>query len=392
MKRTSSRQITAFYALIQALYWITYGLMFNYAAVYLQSRGFSSGGIGLVLGASYLLSALGQPLFARLVSRRGLRLNVAAAGVYLLMAALSALILLLPLKGAVLAVIIVAAFTLQSAMQPSINSLHWGFELSGTHVNFGLARGVGSAGFALSSLLMGQILRRAAPDILPACYLAGQILLALCLTALRAPDYAHSGQSKRGGSYRDILAAHPKFALFLGGVACMSMAHIFIDNFMLQIMQSLGGGSANLGVAIGIAGMTELPAMVLYSRLSRRMDGFRLLRIAAWIWLAKDVLTLLATSPSLVYVSEALQFFSYAIYVPAAVDYIARALPAGEFLGGQALHGSFWTLGSLAATFLGGQLIDGLGVRGALGIAQLFALGGAVLISLSTARRVQAQQ
>ena len=67
MKRTSSRQITAFYALIQALYWITYGLMFNYAAVYLQSRGFSSGGIGLVLGASYLLSALGQPLFARLV-------------------------------------------------------------------------------------------------------------------------------------------------------------------------------------------------------------------------------------------------------------------------------------------------------------------------------------
>ena len=73
-------------------------------------------------------------------------------------------------------------------------------------------------------------------------------------------------------------------------------------------------------------------------------------------------------------------------------EVIARALPAGDFLGGQALHGSFWTLGSLAATFLGGQLIDGLGVRGALGIAQLFALGGAVLISLSTARRVQAQQ
>ncbi len=46
MKRTSSHQITAFYALIQALYWITYGLMFNYAAVYLQSRGFPAAASG----------------------------------------------------------------------------------------------------------------------------------------------------------------------------------------------------------------------------------------------------------------------------------------------------------------------------------------------------------
>lgn len=392
MKRTASGNVTAFYALIQAIYWMTYGLMYNYAAVYLQDRGFSSGSIGLVLGASYLLSVLVQPLFARLVNRRGLRLNVAVAGVYLLMAAFSALVLFAPLKGAVLATIIVAAFTLQSAMQPSINSLHWGFELSGTHVNFGLARGVGSACIALTLLIMGQVLRRVQSSILPVCYLISQLMLALCLLAFRAPSYEHSSGPRAGSSYRDILCKHPRFTLFLISVACLSMAHIFIDNFMLQIMQAMGGGSANLGIASSIAAFTELPAMMLYSRLSRRIDGFKLLRAAAWVWLVKDVLTLLAANPVLVYVSETLQFFSYAIYVPVAVDFIGRVLPAEDFLGGQALQGSAWTFGGLAATFIGGQLIDGMGVRGALGVIQLFAVAGVVLMTLSTVHGNRAQE
>ena len=60
-----------------------------------------------------------------------------------------------------------ALFTVQSMMQPSINALHQSFETESDKVNFGLARGVGSAAFALSSFAMGRLLTRFAPSILP---------------------------------------------------------------------------------------------------------------------------------------------------------------------------------------------------------------------------------
>lgn len=389
MKSQKSRRVNSLYALIQALYWMSYALMFNYASLYLQSKGFGDGRIGLVLGATYLLSALLQPAFAKLVNRSGLRLNVAMSGVYLLTTLLSLTLWLAPLRGGLLSVVMIAAFTLHSAMQPSLNSLYQGFEISGIAVNFGLARGIGSFCYALIALFMGQLLSRVAPNILPAFYMTGQLLLALCLILFRAPDYRR-GASDKSSAYRDIIRAHPGFVLFLLSVACLGIAHIFIDNFMLQILQSMGAGSGSLGIAIAIGGFTELPAMALYARMSRRVGNRRILRVMSCVWLVKDVLTLLARHPALIYLAALLQFFSFAVYVPAAVEYISVTLPKADFLAGQSLQGSAWTLGSVAATFLGGQLIDVLGIRGALAAIQFFAVAGVVLMMLCGAKSKKA--
>ena len=167
----------------------------------------------------------------------------------------------------------------------------------------------------------------------------------------------------------------------------LSTAHIFIDSFMLQIMQNLGGGSAQQGVAVAVAAMTELPAMVLYGRLSRRMGVGRMLCLTAWVWVAKDLLTALAATPAALYIIALLQFASYAFYVPATVEYVSTMLPPEDFLKGQALVGTAFTLGSLAATFLGGRMLDLLGVRGALDSIQLVSVAGAVLLTAAASRR-----
>lgn len=382
------KHITAFYALIQGLYWITYGLMFNFASAFLLDRGFSNSGIGVILGISYALSACMQPLIAGFFNRSGIRLSSGMACVYAVVAALSIGLLALPLEGGALAAVVIGIFMLQSSLQPSVNSLHRGYELAGMPVNFGFARGVGSAAFSVMCALVGQLLRRVSPAILPALYLATIILLMICLVGFRAPAFAGGAQAKRE-KRESLLKRHPRFALFLLGVVCLAMVHIFIDNFMLQIMQNVGGGSAQQGVAIAVAAVTELPAMMFYTWLSRKTDGRRLLKIAAWIWAAKDLLTLLARSPMAIYATELMQFASYAFYVPAAVDYISHTLPQEDFLKGQALCGTAFTLGSLAATFIGGWMLDAAGASGALGIMQAFSIAGAVMmtIAVSEAKR-----
>ena len=381
-----AKRIRYMYTLIQCLYWMTAGLMFNFASAYLLDRGFSNSQIGVVLGAAYALSAVAQPLVAALFNRSGVRLSTGMACFYAVAAVLAVLVLALPLQGGALAVLIVCIFMLQATMQPSLNSLHRGYALRGVEVNFGFARGMGSAAYSVMCALVGRLLYRFSPCMLPALYLTTMLLMIACLLAFRAPSFTDGVSLGERRRREPLLRRYPRFALLLLGVSLLATVHIFIDNFMLQIVRNLGGGSAQQGVVIAIAAMTELPAMVLYGRLSKRMGGGRVLCMAAWVWVVKDVLTALATSPAMLYAISLLQFASYAFYVPAAVEYVSDALPQQDFLAGQALVGTAFTLGSLAATFVGGWMLDLLGVRGALSGMQAFSIAGAVLLSVAVLR------
>ena len=381
-----AKRIRYMYTLIQCLYWMTAGLMFNFASAYLLDRGFSNSQIGVVLGAAYALSAVAQPLVAALFNRSGVRLSTGMACFYAVAAVLAVLVLALPLQGGALAVLIVCIFMLQATMQPSLNSLHRGYALRGVEVNFGFARGMGSAAYSVMCALVGRLLYRFSPCMLPALYLTTMLLMIACLLAFRAPSFTDGVSLGERRRREPLLRRYPRFALLLLGVSLLATVNILIDNFMLQIVQNLGGGSAQQGVVVAIAAMMELPAMVLYGRLSKRIGGGWVLCMAAWVWVVKDVLTALATSPAMLYAISLLQFASYAFYVPAAVEYVSDALSQQDFLAGQALVGTAFTLGSLAATFIGGWVLDLLGVRGALSGMQVFSIAGAVLLSVAVLR------
>ena len=380
----SLRRATPYYSLMQCLYWVIYCLMVGFASVFLLDRGFTNGQIGLILGLSYLLSAVLQPIVGAWFSRRGIRLNRGVAVAYMPVAALSLGIWLLPVGRVPLAVMMVAVFTTQSMLQPSINALFRTLETPGDRVNFGLARGFGSVGYALSSFLMGRLLNRFAPNILPAAYFGAIALLIIVLLLARTHETEGGGQvAARGASYGEMLRRHPHLALFLVGAACMFLAYSFIDSFLLQILRSIGGDSGNLGTAITLSAMTELPAMMLFSHFSRKGKGVRLFLISIWFWLAKDVLTLLAPSPGVLYVVQLLNFASCAVYVPGMMDYMRHVLPESQLLRGATLAGTATTLGSLVATLLGGSLIDRIGVRSALAVIQIFAVCGTALLTVA---------
>ena len=381
---------TPYYALIQGLYWAIFCLMVGFASVFLLDRGFTNGQIGLILGLSYLLSAILQPVVGSMFSRQGVRLNIAIACAYIPVAALSLAVLTLPLGRVPLAAMLAIMFTVQSMMQPSVNALHQNFEALGRPVNFGLARGVGSAAYALSSFAMGRLLTRLSPSILPGAYGAAVAALILALFLARVPSSAgQTGPEKGGASYAEILRRQPSLALFLVGVGCMFLTYSFIDNFLVQIILSIGGSSGDLGTAITLSAMTELPAMLLFARFSRRGKGVRLFMISIWFWLAKDVLTLLAPNPRVLYAVQLLNFASCAVYVPGMMDYMRHVLPETQLLRGATLAGTATTLGSLLATILGGWLMDAVGVRTALLVVQFFAGFGTLLLTLALSRAVK---
>ena len=364
---------TAHYAVLQALYWSAFCTMFNYASPYLVDKGLSSSLIGLILGTSYALSALLQALFPMLVAKLKLRLTRAMGLIFILIAMLAVALFGLG-EGALIFLLPVLILTLHSAMQPSLNALQRSIKVKGKGPDFGLARGIGSACYALVSVLLGSLFAKLPIAWLPIFSLV--MLLPLALLLLLRRDHVLDPVPEEREKVR-VLGIRP-FRLFLLGLICMSSAHIFIDNFMFQIMKNVGGGSRELGIAIGIAAIMELPAMALYSRIRRRVRCARLLMLSGLVWVFKHLMILLARDPASVCMAEILQFASYALYVPTGIEFVALVLPPSTYYRGQAMLGTAFTLGSLSATLLGGKIQDLLGMQSAL-----MAMEGATILGAS---------
>lgn len=376
---------TPLYTAIQSLYWATYCMMFNYAASFLQEKGLSNSQTGLILGLCYACSALVQPLFISFIERKKQHI---AKGILLVCCAIAllSLTILLPIGTTGIAILFTMAITLQHAMQSSVNSLHHTLAANGARVNFEFARGMGSTVFALIALLIGNLLKFVSTGILPVLYFTTTIgMIVLLQKATGANGAAPVQEHGRQGGLLEPLRYVP-FVLFLCGVIAIYIGHIFIDNFMLKIMQNIGGGNAQLGTAIAIAAIVELPGMMLYRRLRKRFSCAVLIGFASCVWALKHLLILMAKTPAVIYLCEVLQFFSYSFYVPAGVEFVGHVLPEHLYLRGQALFGTAYSLGCMSATLVGGWLLDKVGLHTTLILFVSFSALGAVLFILAGIR------
>ena len=388
MLKLSSRNSQSLYTAVQSLYWLTYGLMFPFAAIYLQNRGFSNSGIGIVLGCSYAFSTLLQPMIASLFGKFHIQTENGMCSIYGIIILLSLLLLLIPLPALGIALLVVAVFSLTSALQPSVDTLARRWTNMGCTVDYGASRGFGSLLYAGMTAGMGLLLQYISPISVPLFYLATMVSSVVLLKRIHVPSvhWEETGYTSTL-SWKSLLN-RPLFLLFLAGISCVSFGHVLVDNFMLQIMQAIGGSSGNLGIAISIASLVEFPAMMLYGRLVKRFGARKLVVFSAWAWTLKNILILFARTPSAIYLAEIMQFFSYGLYIPASIDYICQIFPMQDNLKGQSFVGSAYTVGCVLATLLGGMLIDAAGIPATLLIVVCITLTGAFLFSFSVRSKV----
>lgn len=380
--KITPRNAQLYFSSILSLFWIILGLMLGMITVYLQAHGFSNSEIGWILAAVNLTSTLLQPALAAIFERSGQPLRRCIAACYALIAVLAAIVFLIPMPTPALLAFLWAMFALKSSMQSSVNSLVQSFEQIGCPVNFGVARGIGSLVYGVVVAIAGAALEKISPLMLPAAYIGFVLAFVLLLVIPKMGDRAPVRRKAGSGTDRAALR-QPAFILFLVASAFFSLNAVMNGSFMLQIMQSLGGNSAEYGLATSIAAWLEFPAMLLYSRFCKRFGENRLLVLSGWAWFAKNGLILLARSPEAIYAAQMLQFFSFALFIPGVVRYIAKILPEDVFLRGQSLYGSAYTAGSVVAVFFGGVLMDAAGVYNTLLIAQTFSFLGAILLTLS---------
>ena len=376
------------YCVTQGFFWMAFCSVVSYAALFLQRRGYSSTETGLIMAFGNILALLLQPTVAALAdkSRRVNLMGIISAICGVMICGMGA-VLLLPGRSIAVGLSYGIYFSCVYLMLPFVNSFAGMLSGLGLRINFGIARGVGSLSYALLSLALGRLIERYSPNVLPASGIVFSLALLLMMALFvrqysKNPSAAAISEKKADSlSLFRFLARDRRFALTLLGIALTYFSHTAFTNFLINVVENVGGGSAEMGVCSFIAAVVELPPMFLFMGLLKKVRCSALLKLSCDMFSVKMLLCFLAPNVPLLYAAQAVQMLAFGLYIPASVQYVNEVVAPADRVKGQALVTSTTTLSAIAASFLCGLMLDNFGVGTTMLIsAGVSALGALVVI------------
>lgn len=353
--------------------------------VFLSRYGLGSSEIGLELALSSAAAALAQPAVAAALDRsRRITLSQAIA----LLASIALILSLItcfantPFTVALLFGTM-AAVTI--TIQPLVNAVGFACIDDGQWLDFSAARGIGSGAYALI-ILAFSALAAVHVNYMLYLYMALNVLLILSLFLFRLPKRDSVISAQQPTNTFVLLKKNWKFALLLLGIVFALFGHQVINSFMLFIVQERGGGVMERGLAVSISAMLEIPAMMLFSTVAKKIRIDTIFKISAIFYTVKASLLLPNWGMAGVYISQVTQILAFAIFLPAGAYYVNELLDEADQIKGQALLTTSITLSAVFASFFGGIMMDNIGVMKTLQIGAAISAVGSVIMVLCTER------
>ena len=388
MKIPSLRRLDGHYIAMQMGFWAMYAAVCAYQAALLQERGFTNSQAGMVIAVRCLAGIVCQPLLGGLADRRpdiplrrivGLSLAVSlGAGICLLLFPEMGL-------GGTLAVFAVLG-ALEISSYPLMDAMAIQFINAGMPIRYSLGRGLGSLAYAVVCVFLGLQVRHLGVETTLVTH-AGLMALEIILVVTYPLFPAEAGTALKAEKPRSIpalLKYSPRFTLTLAGVLCGLTAVMPLSNFLVNIVESRGGESADLGVALFLMAGFELPAAVLFPKLMRRLGSRRILLLSMVFMLGKGAALLAARNLAGVLLAQPLQMLGYGLFTPASVYFVNESVPPADRVRGQtvmmvASNG----LGGMLGSLLAGRLLDLGGVTMMLCFCMASGAAAVVLCALA---------
>ncbi len=387
------------YAMIHTFYWMYFGVGNAFAAAFLLEADYQNGEIGIILAAANVLAVFLQPLIADFADRTK---KISLIGVVQLCT-----IFLLILEGALFvfhhkSAALWVMFSLMTAwlttLQPLLNSLTFKLEEAGVHINFGICRSVGSLGYSVLCAVLGTLVEKHGSLVIPA---AGELALSALLAALLlanrhfkkmlasagtqeppVPQSLQKGENDENINLLDFLRANQRFACMQLGIAGVYFHNSILNNFMLQIVEDVGGTSEDMGRVLAVMAFLEMPALIFFDKLHQKVSCQTILKIAALAFTLKVFLIYLARNITVIYAAHLLQTFSFGLFLPAIVAFTNEIMRKGEAIKGQACYTMMTTVSSILASIMGGFLLDTAGAKFMLLAATIVTAVGAAAVIL----------
>ena len=400
------KKLNLLYGSIHGTYWIQYGILCSFSSVFLLARGYSNSQIGVILAAGNILAVLGQPFLADLADRsRKITIYHMMAGMVVLLMALCALLYVLKEPNLLTAVIYVLAYAWMMILQPFCNAANRNLEETGIFINFGACRSVGSFCYAVVMLFLGSLVLTFGVDSIQ---LVGEVaLLALLLIILvtgraknramadlaaagiQAPAMRAARDAQEEEEEIDLKAFFGRHRMFM--VVCIGVLGVYFTNstlntYMAQIVDNVGGNSADTGRIFSLLAFMEIPTLVLFERLHRKFSCAAMLKFSAVAFVLWVGICLIARNVGTILAAQLVQPFSFALFLPAMVRFIDDTMSKGEAIKGQTMFTTMTTMAAIFASLAGGVILDHSGPKVLLLVSTILTVAGTVIVFLSVDR------
>ncbi|WP_081659475.1 MFS transporter [Solobacterium moorei] len=380
----NTKQLNIEYFSLQSLFWMTYCMVVGFSVTYLLSCGYSNSEAGYILASANICALILQPFLADLADHSK---KINAMTILLISIAIifvcSIGLFFISIRSAVLTLIYIVMITLANAVIAFLTSVQFLMDTSKSKINFGLCRAGGSLCFAILSALMGIMIERIGMKSIPtALFIVTLLIIVLCMyiTRHRINDKQTTGstlEKRQSSSLFVFFRENPKFMILSVAMLFIYYAHAFITNFTISIVRNVGGNHREMGYLIAFMALMELPGMIGFKEISRRFKVSSLLLFSMIMFSVKAIIVWL--SPSLITLTFgfALQVVSFALYIPASVQYANIIIDEKDTVKAQMMFNFMQAGGAVFSSIIGGWLIDFSGISHAL-------LVGAILSCIGT--------
>ena len=380
----TTKQLNIEYFSLQSLFWMTYCMVVGFSVTYLLSCGYSNSEAGYILASANICALVLQPFFADLADRSK---KINAMTIFLISISIlfvcSIGLFFISVRSVILTLIYVVMITLANAVIAFLTSVQFLMDPSKTKINFGLCRAGGSLFFAILSAAMGILIERIGMKSIPtALFIITFLIIILCIYITRhrihtTYESINDLTDQKSSTLLVFFKENPKFIILSIAMLFIYYAHAFITNFTISIVRNVGGDHREMGYLIAFMALMELPGMIGFKKISQRFKVSSLLLFSMMMFSAKAIIVWLSPSLMTLTFGFALQVVSFALYIPASVQYANNIIDEKDTVKAQMMFNLMQTGGAVFSSIIGGWLIDFSGISHAL-------LVGAILSCIGT--------
>ncbi len=351
--------------------------------LHLDRIGFSSMQIGALNAVFISTSALVVPFWGMLADKYG------NYRVLLLLTSVCAVMVFVIGQTLIFYWMLVFVAMISVFHQPSgavVDGMTMGFVRNNSRFSYAQFRLWGSAGYAVSSLVVGYFAQENTSVIFNIAALL--FLLLSLLNLLTLPARPVTGRNLVTFRSLSVFFKNRRLLIFLVIILLYGISVSPLYQFLNLYYKDIGAPTSLIGWVFFIQAMFEVPAFLLGARLIKRRKPDKVILFSMLVSLCRMVLYGLIRDPHIAILLSVFHGITIAFFLIGVVEYVQSRTPDHLRTTGQAL---FWAFHSGAGVTLGnlllGYLRDHVGMLRAMhihaGFAFLVLMGAALFFRLS---------
>ncbi len=261
-------------------------------------------------------------------------------------------------------------------------------------IDFGIPRSFSSLGYALISVLAGTVATSFGYEAL----MIGQIFFLLVFFIsilflknyplqkdLEEPEYdVVPKELPEQNNFKNAvydLVRNKNYILLVFYASFFMISYVGFTTYLPMLITSAGGGTKELGICLSIMALCEVPVMFFYKAINRRFSLNSLLVFCISMNIIKMLLPVIFPTLTVIYFSQILQAFTFAIFIPSIYLAIYQSVkPKNSSFGISIAITIYSSICSTLTVYFSGVLLESITIYNLLTIFALSSTMSLIII------------